>query len=202
MIAITFHAFTGADFWIGVGVLAATYGILALGLQLNVGTTGITNFGQAGFMAIGAYTMALLIVKAHWSPWIALPVATLVTMASGLIVGIPALRLPPHYLAMASLGAVDQVAQGIAVASMKVRPSLPQFGPVSDKPDPAGPSRTQPDSAGDQIRDVDKDLPKICLQPAIRVGLANDGFLVAPTRLVDQPEDGDALMSAIEKPLQ
>ena len=38
------------------------YALLALGLQLNVGFTGITNFGQAGFMAIGGYTMAILTV--------------------------------------------------------------------------------------------------------------------------------------------
>ena len=34
------------------------YALFALGLQLNVGYTGIVNFGQAGFMAIGAYAMA------------------------------------------------------------------------------------------------------------------------------------------------
>ncbi len=50
------------DFWIGVGVLAGIYGIFTLGLQLNAGFTGILNFGQAGFMAIGAYTMGLLVV--------------------------------------------------------------------------------------------------------------------------------------------
>ena len=37
------------DFWIGVGVLAGIYGIFTLGLQLNVGFTGLPNFGQAGF---------------------------------------------------------------------------------------------------------------------------------------------------------
>jgi branched-chain amino acid transport system permease protein len=109
LVAFSLQSLLHADFWIGVGIVAGIYSIFTLGLQVNVGFTGILNFGQAGFMAIGAYTMALLIVKAHWSPWIALPVATLVTMASGLIVGIPAVRLPPHYLAMASLGAAQIV---------------------------------------------------------------------------------------------
>ena len=40
------------DFWINVGVLAGIYGIFTLGLQLNVGFTGLPNFGQAGFMAL------------------------------------------------------------------------------------------------------------------------------------------------------
>ena len=50
-------------FWTGVGILAGTYTIFALGLQVNVGFTGIVNFGQAGFMAIGAYSMAILVTK-------------------------------------------------------------------------------------------------------------------------------------------
>jgi branched-chain amino acid transport system permease protein len=108
-LAITFHSFLHADFWIGVGIVAGIYSIFALGLQVNVGFTGILNFGQAGFMAVGAYSMALLILKAHWSPWAALPAATLITMASGLLVGIPALRLAPHYLAMATIGAAQIV---------------------------------------------------------------------------------------------
>ena len=51
------RALMSIDFWIGVGVLAGIYGIFTLGLQLNVGFTGLLNFGQAGFMAIGAYAM-------------------------------------------------------------------------------------------------------------------------------------------------
>jgi branched-chain amino acid transport system permease protein len=109
LLATSLHSFLHADFWIGVGIVAAVYSIFTLGLQLNVGFTGILNFGQAGFMAIGAYSMALLILKAHWSAWAALPVATLIAMASGLVVGIPALRLAPHYLAMATVAAAQIV---------------------------------------------------------------------------------------------
>jgi branched-chain amino acid transport system permease protein len=109
LLAFSFQSLAHADFWIGVGIVAGIYSIFTLGLQVNVGFTGILNFGQAGFMAIGAYAMALLILKAHWSPWLALPTATLITMASGLIVGIPALRLAPHYLAMATVGAAQIV---------------------------------------------------------------------------------------------
>ena len=108
-LAFSFQSFGHADFWIRVGIVAGVYSIFTLGLQVNVGFTGILNFGQAGFMAIGAYSMALLILKAHWSPWAALPAATLIAMASGLLVGIPALRLPPHYLAMATIGAAQIV---------------------------------------------------------------------------------------------
>ena len=61
-VAPFFDPFLHADFWIGVAVVAGIYGIFTLGLQLNVGFTGILNFGQAGFMAIGAYTGAALTV--------------------------------------------------------------------------------------------------------------------------------------------
>jgi branched-chain amino acid transport system permease protein len=101
--AITFHAFAGADFWIGVGVLAATYGIFSLGLQLNIGTTGITNFGQAGFMAIGAYTMGILVVKEGWSWWWAMPAAIAASMVAAILVGLPSLRLRADYFAITTL---------------------------------------------------------------------------------------------------
>lgn len=76
---------------------------------MNVGLTGILNFGQAGFMAIGAYAMGILVLHAHWSLWASLPVATLCAMAAGLLVGIPALRLSPHYLAMATIAGAQIV---------------------------------------------------------------------------------------------
>ena len=59
-LAVSFEAFTDVNFWSGVVVLAGIYALVALGLQLNVGFTGIVNFGQAGFMAIGGYSMAIL----------------------------------------------------------------------------------------------------------------------------------------------
>ena len=109
MIAITFHFLTAADFWIGVGVLAATYGIFALGLQLNVGTTGITNFGQAGFMAIGAYTMAILVAKDGWSWWWAMPAAIAASMVAAVVVGLPSLRLRADYFAITTLAFAEIV---------------------------------------------------------------------------------------------
>ncbi len=109
LLAFSLGSLVHADFWIGVGIVAGVYSIFTLGLQVNVGFTGILNFGQAGFMAIGAYSMALLILKAHWSPWAALPAATAIAMAAGLVVGIPALRLPADYLAMATIGGAQIV---------------------------------------------------------------------------------------------
>src|SRR5829696_2291507 len=80
-IALTFQSFTDIDFWTSVGILAGIYTIFTLGLQLNVGFTGIQNFGQAAFMAIGAYSMAILVGEGM-SFWLSLPISILITIAS------------------------------------------------------------------------------------------------------------------------
>ena len=109
LLAISFEAFTQPGFWIGVGVIAGIYTLLALGLQLNVGFTGIVNFGQAAFMAVGAYTMAILVIKAGFSFWLALPASVLITIGFGMIVGLPALRLRADYFAIATIALAEVV---------------------------------------------------------------------------------------------
>jgi branched-chain amino acid transport system permease protein len=96
-------SFLDADFWIGVGVTAGVYAIFALGLQLNVGFTGLVNLGQAGFMAIGAYAMGMLVVDACWPLLIALPAAILVAIAAGALVGLPTLRLRADYFGIVTI---------------------------------------------------------------------------------------------------
>jgi branched-chain amino acid transport system permease protein len=103
VLAINLSNLGGTQFWIGVLVIAGVYGIFTLGLQLNVGYTGIFNFGQAGFMAVGAYAMGILVVKAGFSFWAALPVATLIAMGAGVLIGLPSLRLRADYFAIATI---------------------------------------------------------------------------------------------------
>jgi ABC-type branched-subunit amino acid transport system permease subunit len=91
------------DFWINVGVLAAIYGIFSLGLQLNVGFTGLANFGQAGFMAIGAYANGLLVVDWGWPLWAALVAGIVLAVGAGLFVGVSSLRLRADHFAMATI---------------------------------------------------------------------------------------------------
>jgi branched-chain amino acid transport system permease protein len=108
-LGLTFDFITDTGFWTGVGVLAGVYVLLALGLQLNVGFTGMTNFGVAGFMAVGAYSMAILVLKAGFSFWISLPVAMAIAIAFGLLVGLPSLRLRADYFAIATLALAEIV---------------------------------------------------------------------------------------------
>jgi branched-chain amino acid transport system permease protein len=107
--AITLEFLSATSFWTGVGILAGIYTIFALGLQLNVGFTGLLNFGQAGFMAVGAYAMALLVVNAGWSFYLAMPAAILIAMAFGLVIGLPSLRLRADYFAIATIAAAEIV---------------------------------------------------------------------------------------------
>jgi branched-chain amino acid transport system permease protein len=108
-VAVTFSSLTDADFWVSVLVLAGIYAIVAVGLQLNTGFTGIVNFGMAAFMAIGAYTMAILIIKAGFSFWLSLPCAMAASMAFGVLVGLPSLRLRADYFAIATIAMAEVV---------------------------------------------------------------------------------------------
>ena len=108
-LGVSFEAFTDFGFWTGVGILAGTYTIFTLGLQLNVGYTGIVNFGQAGFMALGAYSMGILVVDGGWSFWAALPAAVLISMGFGVLVGLPSLRLRADYFAIATIAAAEVI---------------------------------------------------------------------------------------------
>jgi branched-chain amino acid transport system permease protein len=108
-LAVDWSSLTSGLFLVNVGVLAGIYALLALGLQLNVGFTGISNFGQAGFMAVGGYTMAILTVDTGISFWLSLPLSMLAAMAFGLLVGLPSLRLRADYFAIATLASAEVI---------------------------------------------------------------------------------------------
>jgi branched-chain amino acid transport system permease protein len=77
--------------------------IIVLGLQIVTGFCGQVSFGQASFMAIGAYTSAVLTLKFGFSFWLAIPLSGLSAGLIGLIGGAPSLRIKGFYLAMATL---------------------------------------------------------------------------------------------------
>jgi branched-chain amino acid transport system permease protein len=108
-LALSFEAFTDLEFWTGVGVIAGIYVVFSTGLQMNVGFTGIQNFGQVGFMALGAYTMAILTAEEGWNFWLSLPVAVAVAVAFGLIIGLPSLRLRADYFAIVTIAAAEAI---------------------------------------------------------------------------------------------
>ena len=101
---VSFDFLTNEAFWINVGVLVTTYGVFALGIQLNVGTTGIVNFGQAGFMAVGSYAMGICVVRWGVSFWFAMLARDRASRSRpAILVGLPSLRLRADYFAISTL---------------------------------------------------------------------------------------------------
>lgn len=79
------------------------YSIVALGLVLLTGVGGLTSFGQAAFVGLGAYTTAYLSTAYGWSPWLTLPAGLVLTFAVSLFLGLISLRLSGHYLPLGTI---------------------------------------------------------------------------------------------------
>ena len=91
-------------YWIGVATLTGIYMIAILGLSILTGFTGLFSMGHAGFMAIGAYTSALL-TKTFGLPVLAgVFMGMLAALAIGLLIGYPTLKLKGDYFVIATLG--------------------------------------------------------------------------------------------------
>jgi branched-chain amino acid transport system permease protein len=79
--------------------------LVALGLNVVVGLAGLLDLGYVGFYAVGAYTVAILSSQHANLPWLlCMPIAVLVSMIAGVILGTPTLRLRGDYLAIVTLG--------------------------------------------------------------------------------------------------
>ncbi len=95
---------------------------LAIGLSIVVGFAGLLDLGYAAFFAIGGYTAALLTGSgSHFAmaltgllrqPWLALPLAGLVTAGCGMLFGLPAIRVRGEYLAIVTL-ALGEIVPGL-----------------------------------------------------------------------------------------
>lgn len=80
------------------------YAILSMSLNLIVGYTGLLSLCHAAFLAIGAYTTAVMMVSAHAGFWPSLLVSGIFAAIAGLVIALPTLRLSGDYLAIATLG--------------------------------------------------------------------------------------------------
>ncbi|MGI5920965.1 MAG: branched-chain amino acid ABC transporter permease [Syntrophomonadaceae bacterium] len=93
----------GNPYWIQVAIMAGLYVMMALGLNVMVGNAGLTCLGYAAFYAIGAYSYGLLSIHYGLSFWLCLPLSALIVMAFSLLLGLPALRVKGHYLALITI---------------------------------------------------------------------------------------------------
>mgnify|MGYP005838089883 CR=1 FL=1 len=84
--------------------VSGIYIIVALSLNLITGYTGQLSLGHAGFMAIGAYTTAICIMRLNMPIAAALLIGGILTAIFGFLIGFPTLRLRGDYLAITTLG--------------------------------------------------------------------------------------------------
>ncbi len=102
-------ALVSGEFWALVGTIAGIYSLLGLSIQLQFGTTGLMIFAQTAYMAVGAYTMAILTVRVG----VGLPGAVLIAIAAAMLFSfvttMPAVRLRGDYLAIFTLASAEIV---------------------------------------------------------------------------------------------
>ena len=91
------------EFWITQLNYIGLYALVAMGLVLLTGVGGLTSFGQAAFVGIGAYATAYLSTRLGVSPWLNLFIGLVLTMGSALVLGWITLRMSGHYLPLATI---------------------------------------------------------------------------------------------------
>jgi branched-chain amino acid transport system permease protein len=104
-VAVVFYVpFRISDFRASEFALIGVYFIAILGLNILTGYTGAISLGHGAFMAIGAYTTAILVADHGMKDLWTIPIAGLVAAGAGFAFGLPALRLSGPYLALATFG--------------------------------------------------------------------------------------------------
>ena len=91
------------EFWITQLNYIGMFALVALGLVLLTGVGGLTSFGQAAFVGVGAYTTALLSARYGLSPWLGLAAGLAITLAIALVLALITLRMSGHYLPLATI---------------------------------------------------------------------------------------------------
>src|SRR5512136_2397881 len=95
--------FTKDAYLLRIFTLTSIFAILAASWDLLSGFTGQMNFGHALFFGVGAYASAMLNVHLQIPPWMSVPLGAAAAVLTGLLVGIPCLRLKHTYLALTTM---------------------------------------------------------------------------------------------------
>ncbi|HET9749806.1 MAG TPA: branched-chain amino acid ABC transporter permease [Casimicrobiaceae bacterium] len=97
------------NYLIAMGVSAGIYALMALGVNVVWGFAGMVNLGLVGFFAVGAYTSALLTLKAGWTIAAGMGAAIIVAAIVGALVALITVRLRGDYLAIVTLGFAETI---------------------------------------------------------------------------------------------
>ena len=90
-------------YWLSLGNYIGLYSIVVVGLVLLTGIGGLTSFGQAAFVGLGAYTTAYLTTAHGLSPWLTLFIGLAISGGSALFIGAITVRLSGHFLPLATI---------------------------------------------------------------------------------------------------
>lgn len=90
-----------------IGPSAIFYALLAIGLNLHFGYTGLLNFGQIGFALLGGYGVGVMTVTYQQPLWVGILVGLGAAGLLAVILGIPTLRLRADYLAIATIASAE-----------------------------------------------------------------------------------------------
>ena len=90
-----------------LGPQAIVFALAAIGLNIHFGYTGLLNFGQAGFVAVGAYGLAVSVVTFGAPFWLGITMAIVAPLLLAVVLGVPTLRLRADYLAIVTIAAAE-----------------------------------------------------------------------------------------------
>jgi branched-chain amino acid transport system permease protein len=88
---------------------AIVYALAGIGLNVHFGYTGLLNFGQAAFVALGAYGVAVTVETFDQSFYLGLVVSVVAAAVFALLLGVPTLRLRADYLAIVTIAAAESL---------------------------------------------------------------------------------------------
>jgi branched-chain amino acid transport system permease protein len=106
------------------GINAVLYALLAIGINVQFGYAGLLNFGQVGFMAVGAYDTAIFAsTSTNSGPglnlWLSIALGLAATLVLALMLGLPTLRLRADYLAIVTIAAGEIIRQVINTPELR-----------------------------------------------------------------------------------
>jgi branched-chain amino acid transport system permease protein len=97
------------NYLIAMAVSAGIYALMALGVNVMWGFAGMVNLGLVGFFAVGAYTSALLTLKAGWAIAAGMAAGMIIAACVGAVVALVTVRLRGDYLAIVTLGFAETI---------------------------------------------------------------------------------------------
>ncbi|GAB6172099.1 branched-chain amino acid ABC transporter ATP-binding protein/permease [Paradesulfitobacterium aromaticivorans] len=103
ILAASFPLLDVSGYTMSLVLLAMSYSIVVIGLNILLGYTGQLSLAQGAFFGLGAYTFAILTVRMGWPFWPSLIAGMITPVIFGLIIGLTTSRLSGHYLAMVTI---------------------------------------------------------------------------------------------------